>query len=292
MRLIVFSSACLTLLLVSLPARALLVAPAPIPERVALADVVVVGKITAIEDKTVKAARYPNSGEKTEMKVALIQADLLLKGAKVNRIRLGFVPPPPPPAPPKPGEPVIVVSSGGRNRFPQLDHQVGQEAIFFLTKHHDQDFYVVNAYYDVIEKKNPNFDKDLAEVKRCAALLEKPTESLQSKNADERLMTAAMLLARYRSARIGGKPNPKQEPIPAEESKLILQAIAASDWSVAGRDPARVSPFLLFQRLGLTAQDGWNPPPFKDFQKEMPPVAQKWLKDNAAKYRIQKFVTE
>ena len=89
MRMLAFAAACLTLLLVSLPAGALLVAPAPIPDRVALADVVVVGKITAIEDKGVMAQRYPNTNDKTEFKVALIQADQLLKGAKVNRIRLG-----------------------------------------------------------------------------------------------------------------------------------------------------------------------------------------------------------
>jgi len=286
MRLLAFSAACLTLLLASLPARALVVAPAPIPDRVALADVIVVGKITAIEDKGVMAARYPASADKVEFKVALIQADQLLKGAKVNRIRLGFVPPPPPP---KPGAPVI---GGGVYRFPQLNHAVGQEAIFFLTRHHEQDFYVANMYYEVIDKKNANFDKDLAEIKRCAALLEMPTESLQSKNADDRLATAAMLLARYKSIKPGSKPNPKQEPIPAEESKQILEAIASGDWSVAGRDPTRVSPLQLFYRLGLTPQDGWVQPKLKDPQKELPVLVQKWLKDNAAKYRIQKFVSE
>ena len=141
-------------------------------------------------------------------------------------------------------------------------------------------------------KKDPNFDKDVAEVKRCAALLEKPLESLQSKNADDRLVTAAMLLAGYRSIRPGSKPNPKQAAIPAEESKLILEAIASGDWSVAGRDPSRVSPYLLFQRLGLTAQDGWTLPFSNNAIGNVQTLAQKWLKDNAAKYRIQKFVTE
>lgn len=69
-------------------------APDPIPDRVAAADIVIVGKITAIEDKTVMARQQANAKEKTEFKVALVQVAEPLKGAKgLTIVRLGFIPP-------------------------------------------------------------------------------------------------------------------------------------------------------------------------------------------------------
>jgi hypothetical protein len=275
--------ASLALLIWAAAATAKVVAPAPIPDRVALADVVILGKVTAIEDKTVSARRYPGANEKTEYRIALVQVQDLLKGPRgVTTIRLGFVPPPVVP-PPKPG----IVVSGGPHRFPQMNHTVGQEACFFLTKHFEGDFHVAQMYYEVVEKKAPNFDKDLALVKRCAKLLEDPRAGLKAKDAEDRLMTAAMLLTRYRTPK-PGQINPKTEPIDAEENRLILQAIVSGDWS--RKEFGQLSPQLLIGRLGLTAKDGWNPPKFKDYQKEFPAYAQKWLKDHLDTYRIQRFV--
>ena len=39
-------------------------------------------------------------------------------------------------------------------------------------------------------------------------------------------------------------------------------------------------------------QDGWKPAPFKNYQVEFPAAAKQWLKDNADKYRVKKFVAE
>jgi len=276
--------ATLSVLALTRPIPALVVAPAPIPDRVALADVVVVGKISAIEDKTVMARRFPGAPEKTEFKVALVQITDPLKGAKgLTIVRLGFVPPMAPP-PVQPGVPRI---GGGFNRFPQLNHTVGQEGIFLLTKSPDADFHVAQNYYDVIDKKAGNFAQELALVKRAAKLMDEPAAGLKSSDAEERLMTAAMLLTKYRTPKPGVK-NPKTETVDAEQSKLILAAIADGDWT--RRDPQKLSAALVFQRLNLTAKDGWNPPKFKNYQKEFPVYAQQWLKDNAAKYRVQRFV--
>jgi hypothetical protein len=264
---------------------ALVIAPAPIPDRVAMADLVIVGKITAIEEKTVLATRFPGAPEKVEHKIAMIQIDDLLKGPKgLTHARLGFVPPPPV-APPKPGQPIV---SGGARRFPQLNHAVGQEACFFLSKHHEGDFLVARMSFDVVEKKAGTFEKDIAQAKRCAKLLEDPRASLQANDPQDRLATAAMLLTRYRTPR-AGTPNPKTEPIDAAESTLILKAIATADWSKPV-NIQEVSPQLVFGRLNLTAKDGWNPPKFKDYQKEFPAAAQQWLKANQDKHRIQRFV--
>jgi hypothetical protein len=275
---------CLTLLVFASPVRALIVAPAPVPDRVALADLVVVGKITAIEQKTVKAGRYPGDPNKTEYHIALIQVNDLLKGPKgLTIVRLGFVPPPPAPAP-KPG----IVVSGGGNRFPNLNHTVGQEACFFLSRHFEGDFHVAPMYYEVVEKKAPSFATDMQMVKRCAGLLDDPIAGLKSKGAEDRLMTAAMLLTRYRTPP-RGKPNPRTEPIDAQESRLILQAILSADWSKPPT-PTELTPQMVIGRLNLTAKDGWAPPRFKNYQTEFPPYAQRWLRDNLDQYRIQRFV--
>src|SRR5262245_31956937 len=89
--------------IVAVPAQgvALMIAPAPVPDRVALADVVIVGKVTAIEEKTVTAKRFPGDADKGEYKIASIQVTDAIKAPKaLTHIRLGFVPPPPVPAPP------------------------------------------------------------------------------------------------------------------------------------------------------------------------------------------------
>src|SRR5262249_53636710 len=139
-----------------------------------------------------------------------------------------------------------------------------------------------------IDKKTAGeaYDKQVSDLKKFAKLLADPKPGLTSKVAQERLETAAMLLAKYRTPRPGAAA--KTEPIDADESKQILQILADADWKAAnpGSD-YRVLPPRLFQSLGLTEKDGWTQP--KNFN-EYAPAAQKWLKDNAATYRIQKFV--
>ena len=159
----------------------------------------------------------------------------------------------------------------------------------FLVKHPTEDFYVGQAYYDFIDKKNADFDKSLDEIKRCAKLLADARGSLQSKSADDRFLTAAMLLARYRTARPG---ETKTEPIDAEESKAILQALADADWD-AKPGPAfggfQTTPLIAFSRLDVTPTNGWTQP--KD-AKAIPETAKQWVKDNVEKYRIRRFVAD
>jgi hypothetical protein len=280
---------CLALLAVVLPAAAMMIAPPPVPQRVATADVVVVGKVTAFGDKTVSALPIPGAREKVEYQVAVVRIDDALVGAKDQKeIRVGFRLPPPavaPPPPPPGGGPVRI---GPIRKWREPSLVLGQEAMLFLVKHPEADFYVMPAYFSVIDKKGPNFANDLAEVQKAARLLADPKAGLESKNADERLLTAGLLISRYRTQRPG--PAPKTEPIDAAQSKLILQVLADADWKAAPRPGLMnqlTSPQALFFRLGLQARDGWTPP--RDF-KELPEAAKKWLKDNADTYRIERFV--
>jgi hypothetical protein len=269
---------------------AMMIAPAPIPQRVATADLVVVGKVTGFADKAVTAPRFPGDTEKAQYQIAIVKVTDGLYGAKdVKEIRVGFIPPPPPGPGPgaPPGGPIRI----GPRRYPQVQLTIGQEACMFLTKHPDGDFYTAPAYFSVIDKKTPDFEAAVDEVKKCAKLLADPKAGLESKKADEKLLTAALLLYRYRMPRGLGGPAPKTEPIDADESKAILKTLAEADWTprpgVGGRFGFQMTPQGLFYQLGLTDKDGWKPP--MDFNK-FPAEAKKWLNDNADKYRIQRFV--
>jgi hypothetical protein len=273
--------ACLAAAVVPNPAWALVIAPAPIPQRVALADVVVVGKVAGFGDKLVTAAGPFGAGN-ADYQVAVVQVGDAILGAKdAKEIKVGFVPPPEPGT----GRPIVI---GG----PRFSLKLEQEVCLFLTKHPTEDFYVGRQYFDLIDKTDPNFDKQLDEVKRCAKLLADPAAGLKAKAADDRFLTAAMLVVRYRTPPPGAALPGKTEPIDAGESKQILQALAEADWGpAAGPAPIglQLNPQNVFFRLNLTPQDGWTPPAdATQFADE----AKKWLKDNTEKYRIQRYVAE
>lgn len=288
---------CVVLLVGAVSARAVMIAPAPLSQRVAVSDCIVIGKVTSVEEKTVAAPRFPNDKEKGEYKVAIIKIEEGFGSAKrLTHIKVGFVPSPmvqPQPQPlPGPG-PRPTVRPIRRVQNVQLVE--GQEVCLFLKPHFDANFFIAQNYYDAITKQKDNaepFNKEVAEVKRLSKLLENATTNLESKNADDRFLTAAMLLIRYRTPKMPNPATPKTEPIDAAESKQILLALANADWAPPqtpvpfGR---QTSPQQVFSRLGLTDKDGWMQP--KDY-KQFPEAAAKWLKDHADTYRIQRFVTE
>lgn len=264
-------------------ARAMMIAPAPIPQRVAESDAVVVGKVTAFGDQLVNAKSIFGDA-KVDYQIAIVRVEVAYLGAKdAKAIKVGFVPPPPVIPATGPG-PIRIIE-----RHPQFNLSLDQEACLFLVKHPTEDFYVGVQYYDVINKTgDANFDKSVDEVRRAAKLLADPAAGFKSKEADDRFLTAALLVMRYRTRR-GGEV--KTEPIDAGQSKQILQALADADWTpkVGGSSGFRLTPQSVFYRLGLTPKDGWTQP--KDY-KQTAEEAKKWLKDNADKYRIERFVAD
>jgi hypothetical protein len=251
----------------TIPADAL-----PLPNRLATADAVVVGKITAIEDKTEMAAPFPGAKNKVEYKIAVVKISEGLRGQKgMATLRLGYIP-----------TPMGVVVNP-----PPFQPMVGMEGVFFLNKHGVGGFYLAPGGLNFLNKTMPNFDKDLALLKRCAKIIQTPDAALKAKNAEERFLTAAMLLAQYRTRK---SSNDKTEPIDAEQSKLILKALASADWTPT-KDFMKLSPRMVLFRLPLTKKDGWEPPPGND-AKALAAYAQKWLNDHAETYRIQKFVAK
>ena len=200
----------------------------------------------------------------------------LLGPDKVESVRVAFAPPAADGA----------KSSRGSNRFALVRLATGDEGCFFLRKHPDEPFYVASAAYDFLDKKSKDFDKDLVQVKRCVRLLADANAGLQARQADDRLLTAALLIYRYRTARYVYLGKPKTEAINAEQSQRILAALAEGDWS-AKETPAPGSQLNLFLRLGLTKADGWQTPASL---ADVAPAARKWLHDRAADYRILRYV--
>ncbi len=256
-----------------------IILPQPVPLLVARAEVVVAGKVAKIEDKTVSAAPYPGAPNKVEYQIAVLKVeDPILNAKGLKEIRVGFIPPPNGAIPIRGGmRPVTLVED--------------EEALLFLTKNADGDFYTIPGIQDAIKKAATDYKDKVEEAKKDAKLLADPMASLKSKEAEERFITAAMLIERYRTQKHPTGNPPKQEPIDAAESKLILETLRDADWAPPAQPKPglQLSPLNSFLRLGVNKDDGWMPPaPGTNYAD----AAKEWLKDNADKYRIKKYVAE
>jgi hypothetical protein len=254
---------------------ALVAAPPPGPARIARADTVVVGRIVAHEDKDVESA-IPGSPQKIKYRIAVLKVNESIRGSEAGKfLRVAFYPPPVA----QPGKPVLVTGGGGR-----INLEVGRDGLFMLTKHADG-FYQPPLFYNIVASNQPNYEKEVAEARKLVKLLDKPLPGLKSEKAEERLLTAALLIFRYRTPTAG---QAKQEPIDADESKLILKAVAEADWNQP-RKFGQLHPQELFFELRLTKEEGWEMPRTATPQ-QLAQVSQAWLREHGATYRIKKYV--
>jgi hypothetical protein len=235
-----------------------------LPERVVRADLVVMGTVTAIEDQRVTASGGGNlAGIKVAYKIARVKVTEVLAGPKERvTVRVGFLPDP--------------------------ELAAGHEACFLLAKHTQGDFFVpvvgpisgsppASVF---IDKNSPAFKEQLALVRRCARLLSDPAAGLKAKDRDDRFLTAAMLVLRYRSYPGDGRPF-KKKPIDAAESKQILEALRDADWSKQYPE-TWLAPSAVFNHLHL------DPSIYNSSSQGADP--KKWLRENAARYRIERLV--
>jgi len=248
-----------------------IVMPPPGAARIANADAVLVGKVTSIEPEDVMVGT-------TKYRIAVVQIDDAIKGTKegVKSMRVGFIPI----EKPKPN----VIITGGR----PVQLQVGQAGLFVLKKNAKDTFFEIGGIvgYYVNSDKNDDFAKELAAAKSAAKASANPQASLKSKDADERLAAAGMLIEKYRAFR---GPKAGQEAIDAEESKLIMKALGDADWKTQVNFASlRPNAGQLFQRLGITKADGFTPPAGANYQDS----AKAWVRDNAEKFRIQRYVVD
>jgi hypothetical protein len=240
--------------------------PPPGPARIAKADAVIVGTVEALEPQDMKVGNMT-------YRIAVVRINQGIKGTKnAKTLRIGFVPLEMPNPKIRPG-------------IRPVQLKAGQEGIFILAKHATENFYTIGGVvgYYINSDMNKEFEKEVQAAKAAAKVADNPLAALKAKDADERLLGAAVLIERYRTFR----PNAKQEPIDAEESKLILQALGDADWQTTWNFTSlRVHPQQLFGRLGVSAKDGFTIPKGVNYQA----AAQAWVRENAQKYRIQRFV--
>jgi hypothetical protein len=235
------------------PASALMIAFRPPTQRAITAEVVCIGKITAIEKDTVDAAQFPGSPIKAAHKIAVVKIETPLAGAAgVTHVKIGFVPPPPP-ARPDPNVPRPPIRRPGP-QAPELKE--GQEYVFFLNKHASGDFYTMPMMSPAIPGGTDEAKKEVAKIQKVLATLAEPMKGLKSDKAEERYLTASTLLTRYRTYPDAGEP--AESLVPAEESRLILKGLLDADWTKFDADLP--NPAGCFYSLGLTAKDDWAPP--------------------------------
>jgi hypothetical protein len=265
---------------------AVLIRPASISDRVAQATTIVTGKVTSIEEKTVSVEPFPGVKDKVEYIIAVVKIDDAILDAKgLTHVKVGFQAP----QAGGPGRPIIRPGRG------QAKLEKDQEALLFLSSHHSGEFETMPAYFDMIDKKADNYEMDLEAAKKYVKMLAEPEKGLKSKDATERLETANMLVTKFRTPAPSANP-PKEEPIDADLSKLILTVLADADWTPPKPGPGGprgfvqvVTPISIFFRLGVTDKDGWKPPQDGNKFNE---AAETWVKENKDKYRIKKFVAE
>lgn len=263
------------IVVLTLPASARIAVPRPpaVAHHVALADAVLVGRIVALEDKDVEAAPDPGVGME-RYRVAVLSVTERISGAKdAKTVRIFFLPKVEPRLP-------------WRNPQPKL----GDDGVFFLTRHFKEDFYLLPVIHDFEPRAGPDFDKQLREARETAKLLDERLDALRSKNVNTRLKVASLLVARYCAT---DRTTLKKEAIDAAESKLILKAILDGDL-FAPPKPDRPNSWTTFLALGLTPADGWKLPVDDKTVKDFRDVARVWLEKNWESHRLKRnvFVTD
>ncbi|MCI0456539.1 MAG: hypothetical protein L0Z62_06115, partial [Gemmataceae bacterium] len=242
----------LVLLASAASARVAFVAPPPGPARTVLADAIVVGRVVGMEDKDIEVAPFPGSPAKASYRIAIVAVTDGVKGARdLKMIRVGFPAPPMGVNDPNPGIRPIRPRPGMR-----VELKVGTEGLLYLTKSAEKNLFLMPNYYDLVAREGGNFKKEVEDARKYGQLLDNPMEGLKAKDTEQRFLTAGLLVTRYRTNRAG---QAKTEPISAEESKLILTALAEANWDRPQRF-GELHPMNMFSQLGLTAKDGWQPP--------------------------------
>mgnify|MGYP007059393069 CR=1 FL=1 len=255
-------------------------APPSMVQRYSNADVVVVGKVTTIEKKTVKLPVFWG-GSIQEHRVAVIKIEESLKGIQgVTHVRVGYTP----------------TVGGRRYRFPNQDlgRQLGKKVCLFLRLPPKQTIYVMGQYYDSIvfnEKYPKNFQAQLDQIKSVAKIGNDPKKALKSKDANTRLLGVATLIAKYRLRNPGFQSSGKRKlvPIDKDESRLILKTLREADWTKS--IPALgygLTPMSRFFQLGIGTADGFKYP--RGRTQERIKAIKEWLKKNEDRYVIKRLV--
>src|SRR5947209_10116095 len=126
--------------------------PSPLA-RFALADCVVVGKVTMVEPRPLQAL-FPGNGQMVAYNVAVLKVEEMLKGdPRLTHVRVGLL--------------------------PQQQLRPGFESCFFLAEHPQESFFVQGSnFYDypIYKEGNPGFTGEVETYRRLGKLSREPVE--------------------------------------------------------------------------------------------------------------------
>jgi|GEM_PF-654303 len=285
---VLFLVAVATLLIpTSVEAKRIGVVHTPL-QKLVRADTVVVGKVTTFEKDTVDATPVPGVKDKQAYKIAIIKIESSLLGeANTTHVKVGFIPPPP-------GEEETPATPPGRSirtGFEPVYLTKDMEALFFLTKHHSGEFYIINTTLAPTDNTMIEYKDHIALAKRGGAVLTDPMKALKAEKAADRLFAAGVLMNKYKAYPEGGGEVTTAK-VSAEESKLLLQALADGDWASIPNDRDAIGAYQTFSMLGLTDKDGWQYPvvkPGEDLVIKTKEAFAKWLTGPGKNYQITKW---
>ena len=254
---------CLTLAVaasVVVPAFAKVAAPQSPSIRALSAEVVIVGKVTAIEKEPIAMKPQPTADQTSEYRVALVKIEKSLLGAAgLTHVKVAFQPP----------------KNTGRRGALGTNLEVGQEMVFFLSKHPVGGQYFFDYWSQPIAKGSD----EAKGVELVARTLANPKAALEAKAAAERTHAAAILILRHRHT-AGAK-------LSHEESQRILKALAATDWRKLEADVG--IGYQAFNMIGLTEANGWKPvilKPGQDYLTLVQAAFRTWLEGPGKDYVI------
>lgn len=261
-----------------------------LPDRVVRSDLVVSGRVVAVEPKDVEAVISAEMPYKVDYRIAVVKVHEVVHGQKgLKELRLGFI---------SPGQDRKVDKAGKAMQplspFYFQAFTVGQDGLVFLRKHHQGDFYVSFLFFGGFHDSSDGatFTKNLEDVRRLSKVLEAPVEALKAENATNRYLAAVMLISRHRLSWLKDRKLP-EKTIDAEESKLLLKVLAEANWSDVNEAITSIMypphPYRTFLQLGVTKADGYDPPVKSPDFRDTLRSTQSWLRDNQEKYRIKRF---
>ena len=140
--------------------------------------------------------------------------------------------------------------------------------LLYLVKHPTADFYIMPGMSPPVDATSDMGMKELEALKRYTKVIAEPMKGLKSDKSEVRAETAASLVMKYRAyPDFGGEMAVAEVAIPADENKLILDALAEADWVRAqgpnGLNTYQPTPMQAVLQLYLSEKDGWIPPMMK-----------------------------
>lgn len=208
--------------------------PGPPALQKAMNSQLVVSGTVSLGKDTTDLLMYQGAQAKTTYKVATIKVADTLLGDKVDSVKVLVAPSDPAQIPfERPGgqpQPDQYFPQYYLNSIQVID---GQEGVFFLQKHPTAaDQWVLAPSFAPLNPLDTKYKDDLAAVKQVGAVYADPVKALKAKEADDKLRAAVVLMTKYGRWPQGfqGPGQPERKAIPAEESKLILKALADADW--------------------------------------------------------------